>query len=107
MGDAAQASEIFKDAIGRNPDNDQNYLSLALLEFRGDDVADAKQTCLKAKPAFQVPERFFGAWDSLRLSRETQRKPRAELERAVDLAARVAWRLFHCSGVFYFQTGTD
>ena len=28
LGDTARAADIFRDAIQRNPDNDQNYLSL-------------------------------------------------------------------------------
>jgi len=33
----------FRDAIGRNPDDDQNYLALGLLEFRENHVADANK----------------------------------------------------------------
>ena len=33
----------------RDPDNDQDYFSLALLEFRKDDIATAKQTLLKGQ----------------------------------------------------------
>src|ERR1700730_9275227 len=34
LGDTARAAEIFRDAIRRNPDNDQYYLSLTLVELR-------------------------------------------------------------------------
>ena len=34
LGDTAHATEIFRDAIHRNPDNDQYYLSLALAQLR-------------------------------------------------------------------------
>jgi len=44
LGQTDEASEIFKTAIRRNPDNDQYYLSLALLEFRQNDLADAEKT---------------------------------------------------------------
>jgi tetratricopeptide (TPR) repeat protein len=33
LGDTAHAKDIFRDAIARNPDDDQNYLALSLLEF--------------------------------------------------------------------------
>ncbi len=31
LGDTARAEEIYRNAITRNPDNDQDYLALALL----------------------------------------------------------------------------
>src|SRR5262249_39134051 len=35
LGNSAKAAGIFQDAIKRNPDNDQYYLSLALTQLRG------------------------------------------------------------------------
>ena len=34
LGETARAAEIFRDAIARNPDNDQYYLSLTLVQLR-------------------------------------------------------------------------
>ena len=42
LGETARAAEIFRDAIARNPDNDQYYLSLTLVQLREKDVAGAK-----------------------------------------------------------------
>ena len=46
LGNTARAEQIYRDAIARNPDNDQDYLSLALLQLREQHVAEAKQTLL-------------------------------------------------------------
>ena len=44
LGQTVEASEIFKNAIHRNPDNDQYYLSLTLLQLRLNDLSDAAKT---------------------------------------------------------------
>ena len=49
LGDAARATGIYDDAIARNPDNDQDYLSLALLQLRENSIDGAKQTLLKGQ----------------------------------------------------------
>jgi tetratricopeptide (TPR) repeat protein len=47
QGDSEKAVQIFNDAIERNPDNDQYYLSLTLVQLRGDDLTGAQQTLQK------------------------------------------------------------
>src|SRR5713226_2466442 len=44
LGNTTRATEIFRDAIRRNPDNDQYYLSLTLVQLRGNDVRGATET---------------------------------------------------------------
>ncbi len=44
LGQSAEASEIFRNAIRRNPDNDQYYLSLALVQLRLNDLHAAEKT---------------------------------------------------------------
>ncbi len=46
-GETAKAIEIFRNAITRNPDNDQYYLSLALVQLRENDLNSAEQTLQK------------------------------------------------------------
>ena len=46
-GDTTKAAEILRDAITRNPDNDQYYLSLALVQLRDGDVNGAGGTLQK------------------------------------------------------------
>jgi tetratricopeptide (TPR) repeat protein len=44
MGEPEKAEVLYRSAIARNPDNDQAYLSLALLELRQNQIAVAKET---------------------------------------------------------------
>src|SRR3989475_9736180 len=44
LGDTARAKGIFQEAIRRNPDNDQYYLSLTLVELRENNVSGAEKT---------------------------------------------------------------
>ncbi len=47
VGETAKAMEIFRSAITRNPDNDQYYLSLTLVQLRENDLNSAEQTLQK------------------------------------------------------------
>jgi len=104
LGDTAHASEIFRDAIGRNPDDDQNYLALGLLEFRENHVADAKQTLLKGQS--RIPgsgKLLWGLGLASVLEGKTAEAAR-QFERAMDLLPE--WPgSYSVLGVFYFQTG--
>jgi tetratricopeptide (TPR) repeat protein len=104
LGDTAHASEIFRDAIGRNPDDDQNYLALALLELRENHVADARQTLLKGQ--FRIPGSGKLLW-GLGLASVLEGNTvdaAGQFERAVDLLPE--WPgSYSVLGVFYFQTG--
>src|SRR5437899_6787670 len=44
LGDTARATEIYRDTIRRNPDNDQYYLSLTLVQLRSNEVRGATET---------------------------------------------------------------
>ena len=55
LGDSVKAAEIFRSAINRNPDNDQYYLSLTLIQLRGNDLAGAEQTLQKGLA--RIPQR--------------------------------------------------
>jgi len=104
MGDMARAKEIFRSAINRNPDNDQDYLSLALLQFRENDIAGAKQTLLKGKA--HVPGSGKILWGLGLASALEGNTPEAaeQLEHAVDMLPE--WPgSYSTLGVFYFQTG--
>ena len=48
-GQTAKAIEIFRSAINRNPDNDQYYLSLTLVQLRENDLNGAEQTLAKRR----------------------------------------------------------
>ena len=104
LGETARAEEIFRDAIGRNPDNDQYYLSLTLIQLRDNDVAGAEATLQKGLQ--RVPGSGKILWGlglvSVLQGKTTQAADR--LERAVDLLPE--WPgSYSTLGVFYYQTG--
>ena len=104
VGQIAKAKEIFRDAINRNPDNDQYYLSLALLQIRDNDL-DAAEQILKQGLA-RIPGSGKLVWGmgltSVLRGNATQAAER--LERAVDLLPEWVGS-YSTLGVFYYQTG--
>ncbi len=104
LRETARAKEIFRDAIRRNPDNDQDYLSLALLELREHDVVVAKATLLAGQA--RVPgsgKLLWGLGLASALGGNTA-EAETQLERAVDMLPE--WPgSYSTLGVFYFQTG--
>jgi tetratricopeptide (TPR) repeat protein len=104
QGNSARAEEIYHSTINRNPDNDQNYLSLALLEFRENDVAAAKQTLLKGQARIPGSGKIiWGLGLASALEGDTAGAAR-QLERAVEMLPE--WPgSYSTLGVFYYQTG--
>ncbi len=104
LGKITQAKEIYRDAIRRNPDNDQDYLTLALLQFREHDIAGAKQTLIEGQA--RVPgsgKILWGLGIASALEGNTGQAGE-QFERAVDLLPE--WPgSYSTLGVFYFQTG--
>jgi tetratricopeptide (TPR) repeat protein len=103
-GDSARAEEIYHSTLNRNPDNDQDYLSLALLEFRENDVAAAKQTLLKGQARIPGSGKIiWGLGLASALEGDTTGAAR-QLERAVEMLPE--WPgSYSTLGVFYYQTG--
>ncbi len=104
LGDATKSSAIFRDAIRRNPDNDQYYLSLALVELRGGDVDGAAATLRQGLA--RIPSSGKILWGLGIVSVLEGKTPQAEqhLERAVDLLPE--WPgSYSALGIFYYQTG--
>jgi tetratricopeptide (TPR) repeat protein len=104
QGDSARAEEIYHSAINRNPDNDQDYLSLALLEFRKNNVATAKQTLLKGQARIPGSGKIiWGLGLAAALQGDTPGATQ-QLERAVEMLPE--WPgSYSTLGVFYYQTG--
>jgi tetratricopeptide (TPR) repeat protein len=104
LGDTTRATEIYQNAINRNPDNDQDYLALALLEFRENNVAAAKQTLLKGQARIPASGKIlWGLGISSALEGNTAEAAQ-QFERAVDMLPE--WPgSYSTLGVFYFQTG--
>ena len=104
LGDTARAEQLYRSAITRNPDNDQCYLSLALLQFRGNDIPAAKQTLLNGQA--RIPGSGKIMWGLGLASAINGDTPGAakQLERAVEMLPE--WPgAYSTLGVFYFQTG--
>ena len=104
LGDTAHAAEIFRDAIGRNPDDDQNYLALSLLQFRDGDTAGAKQTLLKGQTRIPGSGKLLWGLGLASVLEGNTAEAAGQFERAVDLLPE--WPgSYSILGVFYFETG--
>jgi tetratricopeptide (TPR) repeat protein len=104
LGDSAGATIIFQDAIKRNPDNDQYYLSLALVEMRENNAAGAEETLRKGLARIPSSGKIF--WGLGIVSVLQGKTPQAEEDfaRAVDLLPE--WPgSYSTLGVFYYETG--
>ena len=104
LGNATRAEEIYRDAIARNPDNDQDYLALALLQLAKHSIADARQTLQQGQT--RVPgsgKILWGLGLASALEGDTAQAGQ-HFERAVDLLPE--WPgSYSTLGVFYFETG--
>ncbi len=104
LGDSARAEEIFRNAISRNPDNDQDYLSLALLQFRENDIAAAKETLSKGQARIPGSGKILWGLGIASVLEGNTAQAADQFERAVDLLPE--WPgSYSTLGVFYFQTG--
>jgi tetratricopeptide (TPR) repeat protein len=104
MGDAARAEEIYSDAITRNPDNDQDYLALALLQLREHRIADAKQTLLRGQARIPGSGKILWGLGIASALEGNTAEAGKHFEQVVDLLPE--WPgSYSTLGVFYFQTG--
>jgi tetratricopeptide (TPR) repeat protein len=104
LGDSSKAAAIFKDAIRRNPDNDQYYLSLSLVQLRSGNLSDAEFTLTQGLA--RVPASGKILWGLGVIAALHGDSPQAadRLQRAVDLLPE--WPgSYSTLGVFYYQTG--
>ncbi|HEX3469910.1 MAG TPA: tetratricopeptide repeat protein [Silvibacterium sp.] len=104
LGDMAQAKKIYLNAISRNPDNDQDYLALSLLEFRENDIAGAKQTLLKGQARIPGSGKILWGLGIASALEGNTAEAAQQFERAVDMLPEWAGS-YSTLGVFYFQTG--
>lgn len=104
LGDTRRAKDLYESAIVRNPDNDQDYLSLALLQFHNNDVSDAKQTLLKGQARIPGSGKIiWGLGLASAMDGDTLGATR-QLERAVEILPE--WPgAYSTLGIFYYQTG--
>jgi tetratricopeptide (TPR) repeat protein len=104
LGERGRATQIFLDAINRNPDNDQYYLSLALVELREKNVGGAHETLQKGLTRIPSSGKIF--WGLGIVSVLDGETPQAEKDfvRTVELLPEWSGS-YSMLGFFYFQTG--
>jgi tetratricopeptide (TPR) repeat protein len=104
VGDTTQAAGIFRDAIARNPDIDQNYLSLALIDLRSNDVAAAQQTLMKGQSRIPASGKIYWGLGLASALAGNNNQAASRFERVVDLLPE--WPgAYSTLGVFYFEIG--
>jgi len=104
LGDTPRASQIFRDAINRNPDNDQHYLSLALVQLRENNAGGAGETLRKGLARIPGSGKIFWGLGLVSVLEGKTPEAEAHLEHAVDLLPE--WPgTYSTLGVFYYQTG--
>jgi tetratricopeptide (TPR) repeat protein len=104
MGDTARATEIFRDSIVRNPDNDQNYLSLALVQLGSNDIDEAGKTLQKGQTRIPASGKLFWGLGLVSALKGNNTQAAQQFERAVELLPEWSGG-YSTLGVFYFQLG--
>jgi tetratricopeptide (TPR) repeat protein len=103
-GDTANAAEIFRNAIVRNPDNDQNYLSLALIDLRSSDFESAQKTLSQGQSRIPSSGKIYWGLGLTSALRGNTSEAALQLERATELLPEWSGG-YSTLGVFYFQIG--
>jgi tetratricopeptide (TPR) repeat protein len=104
VGNTTEAAGIFRDAIARNPDNDQNYLSLALIDLRSNDVAAAQQTLMRGQSRIPASGKIYWGLGLSSAMAGNIDQAASRFERALVLSPE--WPgAYSTLGVFYFQIG--
>jgi tetratricopeptide (TPR) repeat protein len=104
LGQTNEAEQIYRDAIRRNPDNDQPYLSVALLQLRQNDLPGASKTLQEGLT--RIPgsgKLLWGQGLAAAMEGKTAQAGK-QLEQAVDLLPEWVGS-YSTLGVFYYQTG--
>jgi len=104
LGDAARSAQIFQDAIRRNPDNDQYYLSLALAQLRAGSLSGAEATLKNGVTRIPSSGKIQWGLGVLSALHGDSAQAAEQLGRAVDLLPEWAGG-YSTLGVFYYQTG--
>jgi tetratricopeptide (TPR) repeat protein len=104
LGQTGEASEIFKSAIGRNPDNDQYYLSLTLLQLRQNDLIGAEKTLREGLARISGSGKLLWGQGLLSVLQGKTAQAGEQFERTVDLLPEWSGS-YGTLGVFYYETG--
>jgi tetratricopeptide (TPR) repeat protein len=104
LGNTSRATKIYRDAIRRNPDNDQYYLSLTLVQLRGNDVRGATETLQQGLARIPGSGKILWGLGLISVLEGNTQQAAQRLERAVELLPEWAGS-YSTLGVFYYQTG--
>ncbi|HEY4904111.1 MAG TPA: tetratricopeptide repeat protein [Candidatus Sulfotelmatobacter sp.] len=104
LGDMEKAEDIFRNAIARNPDNDQYYLSLTLVQLRQGDAASAEATLQKGLARIPSSGKILWGLGIVSVLQGKTEQAAQRFERAVELLPEWAGS-YSTLGVFYYQTG--
>jgi tetratricopeptide (TPR) repeat protein len=104
LGDTPRAIEIFRDATRHNPDNDQYWLSLALVQLRKSDISGAKETLQKGLARIPGSGKIYWGLGLVSVLEGDTTQAAERFERAVELLPEWSGS-FSTLGVFYYQTG--
>jgi len=104
LDNTPKATEIFRSAIARSPDNDQYYLSLTLVQLRNNDLTGAEQTLQKGLARIPGSGKLIWGQGLISVMKGNTKQAAERLERAVDLLPEWAGS-YSTLGVFYYQTG--
>lgn len=104
LGDAVKSVQIFRDAIDRNPDNDQYYLSLSLVQLRAEDIAGAEQTLKKGLARIPGSGKLHWGLGLVSVLQGNTARAAERFERAVELLPEWAGS-YSTLGAFYYETG--
>lgn len=104
VGDTAKAIDIYRDAIGRNPDNDQYYVALMMVQLRVADVNGAEQTLQKGLARIPASGKIMWGLGLIAVLRGNSTEAAIRLERALDLLPEWVGS-YSTLGIFYYQTG--
>jgi len=104
LGQSGEAVKLYRQEISTNPDQDQAYLALALLDLRTGDAAGAREVLQQGLA--RTPDSGQLLWGMGILSALQGQTEKAEqyLKQSVDLLP--GWPgAYSALGVFYYQTG--
>jgi len=104
LGESDTSQKIFRDAIARNPDNDQYYLSLTLVQLRANDIAGAEETLRKGQARIPGSGKLQWGLGLISVLEGKTAQAAEQFERAVELLPEWAGS-YSTLGLFYYQTG--
>jgi tetratricopeptide (TPR) repeat protein len=104
LGRTREAVEMYRDAIRGSPDNDQNYLSLALAQMQAGQIVQAHETLNQGFARIPDSGKLFWGMGILFAAKCNPQQAIGYLKRSVELLPE--WPGSYAAlGILYFQTG--